>query len=228
MFHSSTVRTKAIFLRKTGKSYSEISQLLNISKSTLHYWLRNIILASEQEELINLKRLNSAKKGGNIRKLQRINQTDKIINKAKTDIKKLNKYELFLIGIALYWAEGAKQKKHNVSERVCFANSDVKMVKIFLTWLDKICNIKHSEITFQLYLHSKTDKKIVLDYWIKQLKVSENEIRIYLKKHKISPNRKNHDKSYVGLMRLIVKRSTNLNRKIHGWIQGIYKNCGVV
>lgn len=56
--------------------------------------------------------------------------------------KSFSKQTLWCIGIALYWAEGAKQKPHNVSQKVAFSNSDPAMIKLFVRWLHECCYIK--------------------------------------------------------------------------------------
>lgn len=48
---------------------------------------------------------------------------------------------------------------------------------------------------------------------------------IYFKKHKINPSRKINS-NYNGLLRVCVKQSTNLNRKIMGWISGVTEFIG--
>lgn len=44
--------------------------------------------------------------------------------------------ELFLIGVALYWSEGAKSKPWNRSHVLSFCNSDTTMICVYLAWLD--------------------------------------------------------------------------------------------
>ena len=51
---------------------------------------------------------------------------------------------------------------------------------------------------------------------------------VRLKRHNIKTKRKNIGESYYGLINIRARRSTNLNRKISGWIEGIYQHCGVV
>jgi len=40
--------------------------------------------------------------------------------------------------------------------------------------------------------------------------------------------RKNQGKDYYGLVRVKVLKSTDLNRKISGWIKGVCIRCGIV
>ncbi len=92
--------------------------------------------------------------------------------RAVKEIDKISDRELWLIGIALYWAEGTKEKEHTVSEQTTFSNSDPN-------------------------------------------------IHIYFKKHTVNLYRKNQGDKYMGVFRIRLRRSSELNRKIAGWTQGI-------
>lgn len=225
----SKLKYKAIQLRRDGMSYSEIGKIVHVSKASLSLWLREVQLTSKQKEQLVQKRLLFANKGAQIRKQTRIQNTKAIVNKAKQEIGKMNLRELHLIGICLYWAEGAKQKETNVSQKVVFSNSDALMIKIFLLWLDTICNVSLQKVKLELYIHESADIKKAIDYWRDELQVDQNTyIATRLKKHSISFSRKNTGESYHGLMRVAVPKSTNLNRKILGWVQGIIEAWGVV
>lgn len=135
------------------------------------------------------------------------------------------------MGIMLYWAEGSKQKESNISQGLIFSNSDPKMVQIFLKWLIECLEIPLSNINFDIYLHSDCENraKEISGYWSKISSFPISKFgKIYYKKHKLKSNRKNKGLNYFGLIRIKVSRSTDLNRKINGWIEGIYKQCGVV
>ncbi len=125
---------------------------------------------------------------------------------------------LWLAGVMLYWAEGAKQKATNVSQGVKFSNSDSGMVKLFLKWLTKICGIVHKDIKCELYIHQGGKVKEAVNYWNQQL-MPFRVGATYFKKNKIATNRKNVNGKYHGLITVSVKRSTNLNRKIAAWIR---------
>ena len=143
----------------------------------------------------------------------------------------LDRKNLWLIGTALYWAEGAKQKEHAVSTAVRLSNSDPRIIKIFLIWLSEICEIPRDKIQFRIELHETARHRLdeIKQYWAKVVKCSVSDFqKTTWKKHNIRTTRKNIGKDYYGLLRVIVRKSTNLNRKIEGWSQGIYNNCGVV
>ena len=52
--------------------------------------------------------------------------------------------------------------------------------------------------------------------------------KIYYKKNKINTKRKNVGINYHGLVRVKVTKSSEINRKIAGWIEAICLYCGVV
>lgn len=225
------LKEKAISLRKAGLSYSEILKQIPVAKSTLSLWLRSVGLSNKQKQRLTEKKLASMRRGSIAKKNQRIQLSEKIKKESRAEIKSVNKKELLLIGAALYWAEGSKEKEHNISQGIIFSNSDPFMIKLFLKWLKEIVKIKINDISPEIYIHenSKNNIKKVIKYWSRIINISDTEFRhIYFKKNKISTKRKNIDRNYYGLLRIRVRKSTNLNRKISGWIEGILVNCGVV
>ncbi len=218
-------KEKAIKLRKKGYSYSEILKEVLVAKSTLSLWLRSVGLAKRQKQRLTEKRKIAQKRGWQARINKRIEITEKIKDLAKKDIAKINKKELWLIGVILYWAEGSKQKSNNVSARVSLGNLDPKVIKIFLKWLYEICEIALKDIDVRIHIHETGDELRAQNYWSKitNIPVSKFSNTIF-KKHNPKTNRKFDNKNYYGLLRIDVKRSTNLNRKISGWIEGICEN----
>lgn len=222
-------KAKAIQLRKKGLSYNEILQFIPVAKSTLSLWLESVRLAKRHKQRLTGKRIAAALRGAQTKRNHRLAITEEIKNKAKSEVGKLSNRELWLIGAALYWAEGSKQKDHDVSAGVKFSNSDPMMIKVFLEWLQDICKIPESEITFRIALHKSAKHKLnkVKKYWATITNFSINNFqKIDWKKNKINTKRKNIGEKYFGLLNIRVKNSTNLNRKIDGWIKGICEQCG--
>lgn len=227
----SKFKEKAINLRKRGLSYSEILKQIPVAKSTLSLWLRSVGLSKKQKQILTDRKLASMKRGAFAKKNQRIQLSEKIKKESRAEIKLINKKELMLIGAALYWAEGSKAKEHNISQGIIFSNSDPLMIKLFLKWLKEVLKVKTSDINPEIYIHenSKNNIKKVIKYWSHIINIPDKEFQhIYFKKNKISTKRKNIGKNYYGLLRVRVRKSTNLNRKVSGWIEGILENCGVV
>lgn len=221
------LKEKAIKLRKEGLSYSEIMKIIPIAKSTLSDWLHSVGLSKKQKQRITEKKLASIKRGWEkVRKI-RLDRTQNIFNKSKEDISKLkiNKDSLFLMGLMLYWAEGAKQKENrvSVSQGVNFSNSDPKMVTFFINWLRNL-KITEDSIVIEIYIHEnkRDEMEKVKSFWANATGIPLKKFdRIYYKKHNVRTIRKKIGENYFGLLRVRIKKSTDLNRRITGWINAL-------
>lgn len=219
-------KVEAIKLRRRGFSYSEILKEISVAKSTLSLWLGSVGLSKKQKQRLTKKKLAAALRGAKARKDQRLSITKDIKDKARKEIGTLSKRELWLIGIAFYWAEGAKQKENNPSQKVKFSNSDPRAVKVFIKWLKKICHVSKKDILFRIALHENHADRLdeVQKYWAHKTNFSIDCFqKIDWKKNKIKTKRKNIGKAYFGLVDVYIRKSTNFNRKISGWIEGICK-----
>lgn len=223
------LKEKAILLRKQGKTYSEILKEVVVAKSTLTIWLQSVGLSKKQKQRITKKRIEARLRGAASRKNQRISMTNEMFKKAQSDINGISRKELLIFGTALYWAEGAKAKENNISCGVNFSNSDYRMIKVFLIWLNRICKIDDKEIKFEIYIHENCMDKLskVKKFWSEKTGFSVNNFNtVYFKKNKIKTNRKNTGDLYNGLLRVKVKSSSRLNRLISGWVNAICNKLG--
>lgn len=213
-------KQKAIELRKKGFSYNEIRKKIPVSKSTLSLWLRSVGLAERHVRALTERQRESQQRAVQIWHEERLLRTFKIQEMAESEIGSLSKREKWLIGIALYWAEGSKEKYKGA--RVQFSNSDPRMILLFREWILNYLFIQPLDIIYTLYIHEESNNIAgVIKFWADLLHIDVSEIKLYLKRHNPSPKRKNVGKDYKGLIRLVVRRSIDINRKIEGWINGI-------
>jgi len=222
-----SLKRQAIKLRKSGKTYSEILKEVPVAKSTISLWFREVSLSKSQKQRITKRRIEAGKRGGIARRKQRLNAIKSIKKIASKEVGNISNRELWLIGIALYWAEGSKEKINGKSSGVDFGNSDPEMIRLYLKWLLDIVQVAKDQITFSLYIHESAKHRIkeVKRQWSLATGFPEKTISyIYYKKHKPKTVRKNIEENYVGLLSVRVKRSTNLNRKIMVWVDGILEN----
>ncbi len=219
-------KENAIALRKEGKTYSDILKTVLVAKSTLGLWLKEAKLSKdENQKFTEAKRLASLR-GGQAKKKQRIERQESIIARSKLEIGSLTKRELFLMGVIMYWAEGSKEKEYSPGSPLRFANSDPYMIKLFLNWLEDM-DVNKYRICFDIYIHdnNKHRMKEVVRYWAGQTGFSEKLFKVYFKKNIIKTKRRNISfDSYFGLLRIYVKSSSELVRKINGWVQGIVEH----
>jgi hypothetical protein len=223
MIPKNDYKEKAIALRKQGLSYSEILQTIPVAKSTLSLWLHEFGLSTHQKQRLTEKKLAACKRGGIAKKQWRLRTEKEIKEKAAADINNISDYDLLIIGATLYWAEGSKQKTHAPSVGIIFSNSDLEMIKVFLKFLRKICKIPEKELHFEIYIHETADHKIAQRWWSSELHIDIDKFqKIYFKKNPIKKSyRKNTGDNYHGQLRIKVRNSANLNRKISGWTNEI-------
>ncbi|MFZ2523652.1 MAG: helix-turn-helix domain-containing protein [Minisyncoccia bacterium] len=170
-------KSKAIALRKKGYSYSQIKMKLGISKSTLSEWLRPYPLSPERIRLlrdVNPKRIENFR---NTMAKKRQIKLDDAYKKSGTDIGSISKRELFLLGFALYWAEGGKTKISTVA----LGNTDPAMLKFFIKWLT-LLGVSKDRLTIKLHLYKDMDKGKIISFWCKTLGVRPSQfIKPYVK-----------------------------------------------
>ncbi len=218
-----TLKIQAVKLRKQGSTYSEILKEIPVAKSTLSIWLKEVGLAKSQVQRITEKRIQAALRGAYARREYRIKRTEEIHKEAASEISNINSRELWLIATALYWAEGSKEKE-GLNSRVIFSNSDPQMIKLFIKWLVEGLKINPTEIHFEIYIHRIYESRIleIKNFWSKSTNFNISKFsKVYYKQHNIKTIRKNVGNMYNGVLRVVVCRSSNLNRKIAGWVRQI-------
>lgn len=224
-------KAKAIGLRKKGYSYSEIRKHIKVSKASLSLWLRSVGLTKRQKQRLTAKKWASIRRGWEKWKNTRLKKISHINSAALEETKKVGftQENLWLMGIMLYWAEGAKTKEYDPGRGVSFSNSDPRMIRFFLLWLNESLKIPNGRIKFDIYIHENRKNNIneAIKFWAQVTGFSEGKFdKIYFKKHKVSSVRKNQGRTYNGLLRVRVRSSGDLNRRISGWIEGIYQKMG--
>ncbi len=222
-------KNKAIKLRKEGRSISEISNSLNVPKSTIGVWCRNIKLGKKQIERLAERQISGSYKGRmifleKIRK-ERLLQTENLKKKGLKELGVISNRDLFVSGIAFYISEGATS---DCTEEVSFTNSDFKTVLFMKRWFSEICGVTNDRFIIQVRINKahKYRIKTVENYWSKILNIPKNQltktILIKSKLKKVYPK----NRHYNGTIRLKVKRGTELRRRINGWIEGLLNMPG--
>jgi len=143
------LKNKAIDLRKKGKTYRQICDVLGcyIPKSTLSWWLRDIKLSFIQKEKIreqNLKHLTKIRKIALVKKQalrKKYFQTILAQNKNLGLMAKDGKVAKIIL-VMLYWCEGSKSGKGALT----FGNSDPKIIELFLRLLRQVYNIDENKL----------------------------------------------------------------------------------
>ena len=214
-------REHAINLREQGLSYSEILEKVPVAKSTLSVWLGAIGLTTKQKQRLTEKKLSSMRRGSATRRRQRIERTTRIEASARKDFVLLKREPLFLLGLALYWAEGSKQKAWNVSQLVAFSNMDSRAHRLMLLWVHKYFHIHPLHLKYEIYLHESASVTSARSFWSQQLHIPKRTMRVYFKSNNPKSKRHNQHASYHGVLRFVVPKSTDMNRRIAAWIESV-------
>ncbi|MFD7294730.1 helix-turn-helix domain-containing protein [Streptomyces sp. NPDC059897] len=213
------LRAKARELRLQGWTYDQIEEELGCSRSSVSLWVRDLpkpkprYTPEEQRALMNagLARLRSAQDEAR----------EETRRSASREIGKMTERELFLTGIALYWAEGSKSKPYARRERVVFVNSDPGVIRVYLAWLD-LLDVDRADLRYRLLIHESADIESAHQFWADVACADATEFdKPTLKQHNPKTVRKNTNDDYHGCLVVSVLRSAQLYLRIEGWWHGI-------
>jgi transcriptional regulator with XRE-family HTH domain len=157
------LRAKARELRSEGRTYDEIEEALGVSRSSVSLWVRDLPRPPRRKPPEDRREYMEAACWAPRRELR---ENERRITKAAAarEIGDLSERELFLIGVGLYWAEGGKDKPYSRRESVKFANSDPRMIDVFLRWL-RLLGFDHPKIRFELQIHESADVEAAEKFW---------------------------------------------------------------
>ncbi|MEU5093870.1 hypothetical protein [Streptomyces sp. NPDC020996] len=213
------LRARARELRLPGWTYDQIEVELGCSKSSVSLWVRDPpkpeprYTPEEQRALMQagLARLRSAQD----EERQRVKES------AAREIGELTDRELFMAGVALYWAEGQKSKSYSRREAVLFVNSDPQVIQVHLAWLD-LLGVKRERLRFRVMIHETADVAGSERYWADLVGIAPSALQpSTLKKHNPKTVRKNTGDDYHGCLVIRVLQGAELYRRIEGWWYGI-------
>jgi len=125
--------------------------------------------------------------------------------------------ELFLVGISLYWAEGAKGNRWQLQ----FSNSDPLMVRLMMEFFRKVFQIKESKFYLQMVLHRNIDENKALNYWSQVTGIAQRQFKkACYSKSKRSKGKRNKKQLPYGTLqiRILDKQDT---QEMYGYIFGL-------
>ena len=140
-------RLKARDLRSQGSSIKQIAMSLGVSKGSVSFWVKDIILTSTQISQLKLAEAEGRQRGRLIiaknKKDKRLSQIREFIEEGKDIVDKLTKNAFLIAGLSLYWAEGGKSDQNR---RIEFCNSDPRMIQFLTLWLKTFLDVKDLEL----------------------------------------------------------------------------------
>ncbi|MFG2759276.1 hypothetical protein [Streptomyces wuyuanensis] len=218
------LRAKARELRLQGMTYDRIQVELGCSKSSISLWVRDLPkpvrrTPAEQARLAGRKRWEHelAVRDGERRRTKAA---------ARDAVGTLSDRELFLVGVALYWAEGSKDKAWDRREYLKFINSDPDVITLYLRWLE-LLGVSRDRLRLQVSIHESADLEAAQRYWSDLTGVARTQFnKPVLKRHNPRTRRKNTGDAYRGCVAIYVRGSADLYRRTEGAWYGIVLGAG--
>ncbi|MFF8813401.1 hypothetical protein [Streptomyces pactum] len=217
------LRAKARELRSQGMTYDQIQLELGCSKSSISLWVRDLPKPEPRHSPEERRRLLQE---GRMRLHAAREQARQETKRAAAHaLGELSHRELFLVGVALYWAEGAKDKPYRRREHLQFVNSDPDVIRVYLRWLD-LLEVPPERRRFRVSIHETADVSAAERFWADLVGVDAAEFqRATLKKHHATTTRRNTGDTYRGCLVVSVTRSAELYRRMEGAWYGIVEGA---
>jgi len=207
-------------LRRKGISINKIAKDIHAAKSSVSLWVRDIELTQEQKQKLydNIPRWKKGESHNYV--YRRAAQCKKKREEWQEEGKRLAQQnnKMYAFCCALFWGEGSKARN-----QVSFTNTDVNMMKIFMSFLRDFFDVSNEKITLTVncYLNDKTLDEIK-EYWCKELLMNISCFRkCTIKSKYYTPPKK--IKYPYGVCRIRVN-STEILQKIYGSIKYFAKD----
>jgi hypothetical protein len=85
--------------------------------------------------------------------------------------KSIEDYQLYGLGIGLYWGEGTKASKTSVR----LGNTDLVLIENFIAFLERFYIVKRADMHFGLQIFTDIDEQKALDFWQNGLKIGSHQ-----------------------------------------------------
>ncbi len=159
--HGTKTRTEALRLRKEGYSYTHISSVTGLSKSTLSGWLTEIPYTPNASTIAAFGKARAA--AGKRRAQMRQQALDVARKEARIEIGNVSRRDVFMFGLGLYLGEGAKtQTTLNI------ANADPRLLRAAIAWFKSMGAETH-QFSARVHLYPDNDIPECISFWSKSL-----------------------------------------------------------
>jgi transcriptional regulator with XRE-family HTH domain len=146
-------------LRAEAWTLQDIATELGVAKASVSLWVRDVEFVPNPRRRTRPPRPTSL----HLRKLAEIERCNA---EGIARIGLLSDREFLVLGLALYAGEGAKR-----DGKVSFANTDPRMLFVFVTWLRRYFDVDESRLRVRLYLHENLDLEVANEFWSQLLAI---------------------------------------------------------
>ncbi|MEO8606710.1 MAG: hypothetical protein ABI690_02420 [Chloroflexota bacterium] len=154
--------------QELGLSINQICKQLDVAKSSVSVWVRDIQLTDEQKQALEKQHYayRAQANGGatNARKFREIRRQ----YQEEGRIKARAHDSLHIAGCMLYWGEGTKSRNS-----LTLANSDSALLCFYLRFLRQSLMVQNNQITFRImcYTNNGLSQEEIESYWIEMLQL---------------------------------------------------------
>lgn len=213
------LRERARELRVKGLTYDQIQVELGCSKGSISLWVRDLPKPERRDPSEQAKL--AARKRWEHELAVRDEERQRVKEAARQQMANMSERELMMAGVALYWAEGAKDKPYDRRESVTFVNSDPGVIQLYLAWL-RLLDLGTERLQYRVMIHMTADVEGAEQYWADLVGVDVSSFqKTTIKKHNPRTVRKNVGENYRGCLVIRVRQGADLYRRIEGWWSGM-------
>ncbi|MEI6581149.1 MAG: hypothetical protein WCO07_03200 [bacterium] len=221
--HYPNIKETARKMRNNGISLGDIVKSLEISKSTVSLWCKDLVLSESA--------IKKIKTHGNAKSVQGLLRYSELKRKERTErnifqrkegaslVGVLSDRDILMIGLGLYWGEGYKYENCELG----FTNSNPDMIRFYFKWLE-LWNVKKESLIFRLTINEffRKEEENIKTFWINFLGIKKEQFSktTFVKTNLKKASLKNIEE-YKGILRVKVRKGTSLRNKILGAIKHI-------
>lgn len=180
-------KKEAIRLRKKGLPMGEIAKKLNVAKSSVSYWVRDVRLS--ESKLKKLKQNSHTIEVVEKRRVARLENTDrrrqKVREVALADIERLKGDPLWYVGVSLYWGEGGKTQ-----QTARLSNSDPAVIRVMMKFFRETCEIPEEKFRGHLHTFEGADIESDEKFWSEVSQIPRQYFYKTYSKQSLSSKRK--------------------------------------
>ena len=144
------LQQEALKLRQKGYSMKEISDRIQVAKSTVYVWVKDVVLSVKAKRRLFVRGEKGREKGKQTNRKKRSQVLKKIQERVKNDFKQIvsSREMSKLLCAILHWCEGNKQPSS-----VGFTNSDPVMMRTYVQLLRSAFDLDENKFSLCLHLH---------------------------------------------------------------------------
>lgn len=138
----------------------------------------------------------------------------------KLSNRQMNKLKIITKSAYLLGGKASRAKRLLISKEI--RNDAIK-------WITEIIGIDINNLVIRVYINEakKLKSKEYLKIWSKIINIPHGKIKIFFTKDRHSNLKRSSRNDYKGQLRIVVNKSTNLNRRIAGLVEGICLQSGI-